>query len=123
MMLRRLSALLLLTLVAACGDSPTGPEKMSINGTWSGSTTGLNVVVTLSESRGSVTGSGNMSGPGGSIATQVSGTRAGASLSLTLSAQGYIPTNFTGTIQSKTTITGSLTGSGFTNLAITLTRQ
>lgn len=118
-----LVSVVMVLAMSACSDSPTGPDRVSIDGTWSGSTSGLNVTVTISEADGSVTGSGNMSGPGGAIATQVNGTRAGANLSLTLTAQGFAPTNFTGTIQNATTITGSLTGSGFADTAITLTKD
>lgn len=120
---QRLWAIFLLGAIMGCSDSPTGPDRVNINGTWAGSTAGMNISVTINETGGSVTGSGNMSGPGGSVAMQVSGTRSGVALSLLLVAQGYEPTNFTGTIQSNTTITGSLTGSGFTDLSITLTKQ
>lgn len=123
MRLRILVLIVLAVMSAACGDSVTGPDRVSINGTWAGSSSGLTVTVTMNEAGGTVSGSGNLSGPGGSTATQVHGTRAGANLSLTLSAQGFEPTNFTGTIQSNTLITGSLTGSGFNNMAITLNKQ
>jgi hypothetical protein len=123
MRFRILGPIMLVAMLAACGDSPTGPDRVSINGTWVGSSSGMTVTVTMNEAGGTVSGSGNISATGGSTATQVHGTRAGANLSLTLSAQGYEPTNFTGTIQSNTLITGSLTGSGFNNMAITFNKQ
>lgn len=123
--MRKLLMLAVLTTLfaAGCGDDPTGPGDASIDGTWQGSSSGLNVTMTINQSGSSVSGSGNISGPNGSIASTVSGNRSGADLSLTLSAQGYEPSNFTGKIVSATTITGSLTGSGLTDFSITLNKQ
>jgi hypothetical protein len=122
MNVQRLLVALLFVALAGCSDSPTGPDQVSINGTWSGSTSGLSVTVTINESAGQLSGSGNLSGPNGSVATQVSGTRAGTDLSMTLTAQGYEPTNFTGQIQNNSTITGSLSGSGFSDVSVTLSK-
>jgi len=52
----------------------------------------------------------------------MTGTRTGESISMTMSAPGYQPLNYTGTIQNASTMTGSLGGSGFTDLSITLAK-
>lgn len=119
---RRIVALYVALGMWACSDS-LGPES-PINGTWTGSPPGGTVTLTLTEATGgSVSGSGNVSGSSGAAAVTVTGTHTGASVSLTLSAQGFQPTNFTGTVQSDgLSMIGTLNGSGFQNAGLTLTR-
>ena len=121
--MKQVMAVLALVFLAACGDSPTGPGAVDIDGSWTGILSTVTVTITITENRGTITGSGNLVGPGGSIAATITGTRANASLSMTLNATGYFPMNFTGTVVDRATITGTFTGSGFTNEPITLLRR
>lgn len=108
----------------ACSDA-AGPEDFDLSGRWSGSISGGgSISLTLAESEsGNLSGSGSVSGPGGSIAVTVaSGTHSGSSVSLSMTASGFEDLNFSGTIQDRTTIQGTLNGSGFDNVSVTLTR-
>lgn len=115
---------LLLAALVACDDPTGGSTPISIIGSWTGSTAGVNVTMTLSGAGSTVSGSGSVSGPGGNLAMQVSGTRAFNDLTLTITfEEDFEPATFTGTVQSSTTISGTLDGSGFDNDALTLTKQ
>ena len=119
-MRRSFLSLLLAAAIAGCGGS-TSP-KSNVNGSWSGSSGGISMSLTLSQSGTSVTGSGQISGGGNTIPLTASGTYVEPDLSLTLSSAGFQPTVYAGSL-SHGTITGTLNGSGFTNQSMTLTRQ
>jgi len=114
--------LTLALLLAACGGGgdSTGPSRPNLDGAWSGSNAGITLSVTLNENRGDVFGDGNLTSINASIALTVSGTYSSPSVSLTMSAQGYQDLNFTGSMASPTSMTGTLNGSGFNGFAITL---
>jgi hypothetical protein len=105
--------------IAGCGSS-TAP-KPTVNGTWVGSSSGLTMSVTLSQSGSQVTGTGQLSG-GATIPVTITGGFDVPNLTIQLSSSGFEPTDYTGTL-SKGTITGTLNGSGFDNLSMTLTKQ
>lgn len=125
---RRIPIAALTILVASCGgDSPSEPipdPKPNVTGTWQGAVSGATMRLTMNHDTlsNAVTGSGNITGGDTGIAISASGNYAGSTLSLTLSSQGFEPMNFTGT-HSSTAITGTLNGSGFSNDAVTLTKQ
>lgn len=112
-------------LAAACGSDATGPESTNVSGTWTGSSSGITLSVTLSEgSDGSLSGSGNISGGTESFALTVSsGTHAGSTVSFTMESAGFRDLNYAGTLQSPTSMSGSLNGSGFNNTNLNLTKQ
>jgi hypothetical protein len=83
----------------------------------------MSVDVTLTETDGTLTGSGNLSGPDWSIAITATGTHAHPNVSMTISAQGYQDMNYTGTMAGDAAITGRLNGSGFNNTGLTLNRR
>lgn len=80
------------------------------------------MTLTLSQNGSQVTGNGQINGSGGAVSLSASGTFVQSSVSLDLSAVGYQAMNYTGTI-SGNTIAGTLNGSGFNNLNLTLLRQ
>ncbi|MEQ9398188.1 MAG: hypothetical protein RJQ04_03380 [Longimicrobiales bacterium] len=127
---RRYLALFFLVLVtaaaSACGDGATAPEPDPVvSGSWSGTSQGLTLRLTLSEGAGgAVSGSGNITGGTDNLALTVrQGTHTYPSLSLILGAQGFEDLNFAGTLVSETQIAGTLNGSGFDNFNFNLSRQ
>lgn len=115
---------LVFSLTACGGDSPAAPPPPppTMSGGWTGTSGGITFAFTLSESTGSITGSGNMSNGADAIALTVAGTSAHPSVSMTWSAPGYQPINFQGT-RSGNSVMGAMNGSGFVNSALTLNAQ
>lgn len=124
--MRRLLVLLALAL-PACG-SDNGPTRIEAEGQWSGSMQHNDgsplgtMTLTLSETGGTVTGTGNVNDGTTSYAFTITGTYAPPNLSLTLSSQAFNDMNLTSTV-GETSLTGVINGSGFVNTPITLTRQ
>ena len=108
-------------VLAACGGGgdSTGPSTRSLAGGWQGSTGGVTIALTLTSTNGTVSGDGSMTSVAAAIAVVVTGTYADPAVSLTLVAQGYQPLSFTGT-RAGGQITGTLNGSGFNSVPITL---
>jgi hypothetical protein len=80
------------------------------------------MTLTLAQTGANVTGSGQLSSTSNTIPLTASGTFVSPTLSLTLSSAGFQPTQYTATL-SNGRLTGNLNGSGFNQLAMTLTRQ
>jgi len=114
----------LVWLVAGCEQTPTGPETLSIDGTWSGALRSGTVTVTIQETDGILVGVGNINVPPKS-ATVVSvvGMRTKVAVSMTFSISGYQPMNWTGTVVSKSGLSGTVNGSGFDNEVLVFTRK
>ncbi len=118
-------ALALVLALAACGDNGTEPELPTVSGSWSGTSQGMTLNLTLSEGvGGAVSGSGNIAGPDGNISLIVrQGTHAHPDVSLVLGTQGYQDMTFSGRMSGDTQITGTLNGSGFDNYNFNLGRR
>jgi hypothetical protein len=117
----------LLAMVLACGgDGGNEPSVPDPEGQWNGpintSVGSGNLALTLNGAAGNVTGSGTLTVPGDAISLTVTGNHAHPDISLQLSSPGFEPMNLGGTM-SDTQIQGVLNGSGFVNIAVTLTRQ
>lgn len=121
------SVAVLAMLVVACGGD-SGPAKIEAEGSWSGpvhDNSGATIgqlALTLVETSGSVTGSGNISGTGVAEALDATGSYSAPSLSLNLTSPGFNTINLTAVV-AETQMTGTLSGSGFVNAAIALARQ
>lgn len=115
-----LSAIVALA-AASCGDDP----DPTVSGAWLGISQGVTLQLTLSQNdMGTVTGSGTIASEATTTALTVgSGTHVYPNLSLTLQLTGFEDMNYTGTLSSPTTISGSLNGSGFDDFAINLEKQ
>lgn len=102
--------------------------ELEAEGSWSGpvhdnSSAAVGTLsLTLSETNGVVTGSGSLNSASNAIAVTASGTYTPPNLSLTMSAPGFSDLNLTATV-GKTSMTGTLNGSGFINSSVTLNRQ
>jgi hypothetical protein len=64
---------------------------------------------------------GSLTAPGGSATLTVTASFTAPSMLLTINSPGYEPINYAGTVNGKTMV-GTLNGSGFTNVSVTLTR-
>ena len=116
----------LLLILGACSDN-SGPSRIEVEGSWSGqfATSGGTPVtwnMTLIETNGAVTGNSTLVTSSGSIAETVSGTYSPPTVSLQFSSAGFEDSNLTGTV-GQSTIQGTLVGSGFNSIPVTLTRQ
>ncbi len=124
----------LAVFLAACSKDATGVTA-DVTGTWNGAATSsgvtFNVSVTLSDAgdsaisgSGVVTGSGgSFGGTGGSVPVTISGRQSGASLTLSFNASGFVSAIYPATLRSASEMDGALNGSGFTNLALKLTKS
>jgi hypothetical protein len=120
--MRRLLGIVLIAALAACGGDPSEP-KLTLSGTWAGLLEASTIRLTLSQAGTDVTGAGTVVAGTTSIPLMAVGTVSkGSSFALTVSSPGFSPLNFSGTF-GKTTMTGTINGSGFTNAAVTLTKQ
>lgn len=119
--MRRLLPFIAVLWSLACGSDSTEP-KATLTGTWRGSLEAATVQLSLTQSGTDVTGSGTITAGTTSLPVTVAGTANRPSFSLTISASGFSPINFAGT-SGTTTLTGTVNGSGYTNAAVTLTKQ
>jgi hypothetical protein len=122
--MRNVLTIVLCSLVVACGgsDNATSP-KATVGGTWRGVVDGQTLSLTLIENAGSVSGTGTITNtPTGTRALTVTGTFVNAAFTATMSSGTLQPIALQATVAGSS-MTGNLTGSGFTGEAITLTRQ
>jgi hypothetical protein len=125
--MRTILLLALTAFTVACGgdggNEPTVPE---IEGQWNGpintSSGSGSLALTLNAAGGNVTGTGTLTVPGDALSLTVTGNYAPPDVSLQMSSPGFEPLNLSGTVSDQT-IVGTLNGSGFVNIAITLSRQ
>jgi len=118
----------LMLLAAGCGggDGTTEPNEPEVEGRWNGpintNVGSGSLALTLTETDGTVTGNGTLSVTGDALALTVTGTYAPPNLSLEMTSAGFEAMNLSGEV-SEEEIDGTLNGSGFVNIAVTLTRQ
>lgn len=115
-------------LLAGCGggDGSTEPDEPEVEGQWNGpintSVGSGSLALTLTESDGTVSGTGTLSVTGDALALTVTGTYAPPNVSLQMTSPGFEPLNLSGDV-TEDEIDGTLNGSGFVSIAVTLTRQ
>lgn len=117
---------LLLIVVPACGgdDDPMEPTTPTLDGSWTGSTDGITFDLTLNEAEdGSVTGGGNISSDTESASLDVTGTHVNPDVTLQMTSTGFEDVNFSGELATDDRMVGELSGSGFSDDAITFDRQ
>nr|BCX01925.1 MAG: hypothetical protein KatS3mg041_1971 [Bacteroidota bacterium] len=123
--MRRWSWLYVLSLFFLLSGLSCKKEEKTpgLSGRWTGVVQGITIDVTLVETKGTITGSGSIQAPGVSISVSVTGTYSFPNVSMTFRSTGYEDFTFSGTLSADgNTLSGSLNGSGFNNVAITLRR-
>jgi hypothetical protein len=118
-------SLIVLVVLAACRES-TAPRTVS--GDWTGATTvgSMNFLVsaTLADAGGSVSGTGHVVSAGIDCVPSIAGNRNGSAVSLTLNCQGYSPFTYAGDLsRNGRSVIGRLSGSGFDNDVLVLSKQ
>ena len=114
-----------IALLAIACHSATGPQG-PLAGHWYGFNTGYGLDLLLTDGGGSVRGSGTLGGNDVNniaIAVSISGSEGNSAFTLTLKAQQYQPATYSGTMDDDTTLSGTISGSGFTSAALTVFRQ
>jgi Divergent InlB B-repeat domain len=101
--------------------------ELKVAGSWTGpireqGNTVARLDLALNEANGAVTGEGTLGNGAGSIAVTASGTYDGPDLALALRSEGLESVNLTAVV-SKADMRGTLSGSGFNNTPIRMTRQ
>jgi hypothetical protein len=101
-------------------DTTSPPTKSPLSGSWAGAVNSQTLSLTLVEKAGVVSGTGTLSGTAdGMRAVTVNGTFADPSLTAVISPGTFQPFNLQATL-SGTTLSGTLSGSGFSGQAITM---
>lgn len=98
---------------------------VSVTGTYAGTSQGVSVTLTLTESGGTVTGAGSIAEGANTFPVTVTGSYNAPNVNLNMtSAQLQGPVQLTGTVADDgSSINGMMNGSGLTNFPITLTLQ
>jgi hypothetical protein len=115
-------------LIAACGGDggSTEPDVPEVEGQWNGpintNVGSGSLALTLNDANGTVSGTGTLSVTGDALALTVTGNCAPPNVSLQMTSSGFEPMNLSGEVR-EDEIDGTLNGSGFVNIAVTLTRQ
>jgi hypothetical protein len=125
-MWRALIGAMLVALAVGCGGDSNGPSTPKVSGQWTGpintSTGSGTLSLTLNDAGGNVTGTGTLSVPGDALALTVTGNYSAPNVSLQMTSPGFEPMNLSGTVDDRK-IQGTLNGSGFVSIAVTLDRQ
>ena len=119
--MRNWIAAFVVMLVSGCD---TGPERYSATGRWEGVEYKGTVrhTLILIEEDGEITGTGTLTGPGGSSPVTVEGTNRANAIDLVVETESSPTRQFAGRITSRSRMEGLLTWLGHST-PMTLTRQ
>ena len=118
--MRRHFAVLALASLVAC-DKLSGPLESTVGGTWTGTSAGQTLTMTLQQGGTSVAGTGTLTGSFGTRSLSISGNFAVPDLTLTLATAGAQPITLEAAVTASSML-GSLNGGGFTGNAIAMSR-
>lgn len=122
--MRRLFLFAAVAAVLGCGsDSIIGPVQ-TVDGQWTGTQSGYNMSLNMTQTDTVVTGSVAIIGVGGALEGSVTGSFKYPNLSLTIVVDQFEPVTYTGTMsQTQAKIVGRLDGSGFNATEIDVARH
>ncbi len=122
--MRRLLIFAAIATVFGCGgDSVLGPVQ-TVDGEWTGTQSGYNMSLNMSQSDSIVTGTAAIVGVAGALQGSINGVFKYPNLSITINVDQFEPVVYTGTMsQVQAKIQGHLDGSGFTNTEIDVARH
>jgi hypothetical protein len=117
-------------VLTACGggDGITPPKTVDAEGTWSGTfpasggSQNVSLTMALTETDGAVTGTGTLVTSAGSFPLTITGTFDSPRLSLGITTPGFDLVNLVA-IVGEQSMTGTISGGGFSNETFTLDRQ
>lgn len=123
MLRSRISALLIATLVSVgCGKdsaSPNGP----LTGDWQGLSGQETITMTLTQSGGTISGTGFIYNGQAATTLSLTGTHASPYVNMHFAPVNYVAWDFSGRLASADSLAGVFNGSGFTNFGVVFVRQ
>ena len=109
--------------VLGCGDKILGPTS-TLDGVWAGTSPGFTFTMTLAQTDTVITGTAVIAGIGGFAEFTVDGTMVSRVVKLNVSATGFDPMKYDATLStSQAVLNGTLDGSGFNKLAVSLHKR
>jgi hypothetical protein len=121
--MRRLFVLAFVILAACGGDRILDPVQ-TVDGTWNGTSNGIQLSLAMSQSDTLVSGNVAIAGISGSFLGTLSGSFKYPDLTVTLQFQDAEPLTYTGTMSAtQAKISGNLNGSGFTSFGLDVTKR
>ncbi len=123
MMRSRVAAsLVAIALSVACGKDGPGPNG-PLTGDWEGLSGQETITMTLTQSAGSVTGTGFIYNGQNATTLTLTGTHAPPYVNLHFAPVNYIAWDFSGRLASSDSLAGVFNGSGFSNFGVVFVRQ
>ena len=99
-------------------------ETPAFSGDWEGDVADMVLSIDVDEDEdGDFEGTGQLSGPGGTLDVDIEGEHDHPDVTFTMSAEGFDPAEFEGEFDGDDTVEGELNGSGFFGEEITLERE
>ncbi len=122
--MRKLFPMLVVLLLAACRAESTAPEVPSLTGTWSGSSEGLGLSLTIARFERDVSGHGFITVRSAVRGVSMRGIYLFPEVSMTVFSSGYEDLSFEGKLSGDaSSITGVVNGLGFRDEPLVLRRR
>ena len=119
----RLRLALGLALLAACNRGPTDPGSFTLDGDWRGESGAYELLLALDQdAENDVSGTGELRNVSGTVELTVQGDWNHPGFELLLSAEGFADVRYTGSWARSDSISGTLSGSGFASLPLSIKR-
>ncbi|HMJ58844.1 MAG TPA: hypothetical protein VK467_06890 [Gemmatimonadales bacterium] len=118
-----LFAVLITTLLsAACGKDGPGPNG-PLTGDWEGLSGQETITMTLTQSGGTISGTGFIYNGQAATTLTLTGTHASPYVNMHFAPANYVAWDFSGRLASGDSLAGVFNGSGFTNFGVVFVRQ
>ncbi len=122
--MRRLLALVLAASLIACGGDSLLPPVQTADGEWTGTQNGFGLSLNLTQVDSNVAGSTAIAGLGGTTSGTAAGTFIYPNLHLVMFVPGFENFTYDATMSaSQAVLAGTLNGSGFNNVKITVHKK